>query len=143
MFIKNTVNAGNWAPMESLEAISDNPALDIDGRIPAQLLLDFLSCLSEPILDLDKIKLIHAYNTDHRMDVNEDAQMPAAIEENVNRKQKRSRWTVKRAMLVNELIKADRKSYQDNVKVVKKKGGKHNKTIKKEEKVRSGETLSR
>ncbi|GMH87576.1 hypothetical protein TrST_g5979 [Triparma strigata] len=133
--IKTRVNEGDWRTLEHLEEASDNVEFDIDSRIPAQLLLDFLSSLSEPIIDLESTTLVWAYNTDHRLDVDEDSPMPPLTEANVNKKQKRSRWTVKRASFVNELIKVERKSYSDNVKVVKKKGGKVNKTVKAQEKV--------
>jgi hypothetical protein len=98
----------------------------LSRRIPSQLLLDFFSQLSEPLIDLDKVTLVHAYNTDHRLDVDEDAPLPPLIPSNVNRKQKRSRWSVKEASFINELVKVEKKSYADNIKVVKKKGGKKN-----------------
>jgi len=105
----------------------DEATFDIDARVPCQLLLDYFSQLSEPVVDLDNVTLVWAYNTDHRLDVDEDAPLPPRIPSNVNRKQKRSRWSVKEASFINELVKVERKSYFDNIKVVKKKGGKLNK----------------
>ncbi|GMH63107.1 hypothetical protein TrLO_g13774 [Triparma laevis f. longispina] len=133
--IKSRVNENDWRSLDHLQSTSDNAEFDIDARLPTQLLLDFLSSLSEPIIDLESTSLVWAYNTDHRMDVDEDSPMPPLTEANINKKQKRSRWTVKKASFINELIKVERKSYADNVKVVKKKGGKVNKAVKAQENV--------
>ena len=125
--IKEEVNKAEWRSFVDMAKTTDEGTFDIDVRIPSQLLLDFFSQLSEPLIDLDSVTLVHAYNTDHRLDVDEDAPLPPLIPSNVNRKQKRSRWSVKEASFINELVKVEKKSYADNIKVVKKKGGKLNK----------------
>jgi hypothetical protein len=101
--IKDEVNEGDWSQFTRLEEISDDNNADYDCRIPSQLLMDYFSQLAKPLITLDEVVLVPAFNTDMRLDVDEDSPMPMLVEDNINRKMKRSRWTVKEARLINEV----------------------------------------
>lgn len=119
------VNESNWSVLEYLKAETDNCDKDIDARIPAQLLVDYFSQLSEPLINLERKSLVWTYDSSIQTDVDESSSLPPlpALEpQNVGVYHDNSKWSVKEVSFVDELAKMEKKAYYSRLRAAKRKG---------------------